>query len=138
MANPDNAPIDEYKYGSAARTSLATPETALALDRKQIAEREYDYGADTSTWPKLSWRRGEDAAQGSYGRLFIHDKVSPAEFMSGLLKERGETAQANWFHDFNNLPEGAHYEPYLHDGGNWSNRLIKRHRAARYGVSPER
>ena len=124
MAHSENRPLDQYRYESASRVALATQETALNLAEEQLAETEYRLTEPQSNWPTLSWRRNPDADSGRYGRLCIHDKVSPAEFMSGLLKELNGT-QANWFHDFNNLPEGAHYEPYIHDGGNWSNRLIK-------------
>lgn len=124
MAHLENPPLDQYRYESASRVALATQETALNLADEQLAETEYRLPEPESNWPTLHWRRNPDAEGGRYGRLFIHDKVSPAEFMSSLLKDHnGE--QANWFHDFNNLPEGAHYEPYLHDSGNWSNRLIK-------------
>ncbi len=124
MAHSENRPLDQYSYDSASRVSLATQETGLNLPDEQLAETEYQMPKVQSNYPILQWRRSPDADAGRYGRLFIHDKVSPAEFMSSLLKDR-EAAQANWFQDFNNLPEGAHYEPYLHDSGNWSNRLIK-------------
>lgn len=124
MARSENRPLDQYRYESASRVALPTQETALNLADEQLAETEYRLPEPDSNWPTLSWRRNPEADGGRYGRLFIHDKVSPAEFMSGLLRDRNGT-QANWFHDFNNLPEGAHYEPYLHDGGNWSNRLIR-------------
>ena len=125
MAHPENRLFDQYRYDSASRAALPTQETALNLSDEQLAETEYQLTEPDSNWPTLNWRRNPDADGGRYGRLFIHDKVSPAEFMSSLLKDREGATQANWFHDFNNLPEGAHYEPYLHDGGNWSNRLIK-------------
>ena len=124
MTSPTQPPIDQYRYNSASRVSLATQETALNLDDEQLAEDEYMLPETGPNWPVLHWRHNPDADSGQYGRLFIHDKVSPAEFIANLLKDR-QALQSNWFHDFNNLPDGAHYEPYLHDGGNWSNRLIK-------------
>ena len=124
MAYAENSPLDQYRYDSASRVSLPTQETALNLADDQLAEGAYLLPEPASSWPTLRWRRNLDADSGRYGRLFIHDKVSPAEFVSGLLKDQN-ARQASWFHDFNNLPEGAHYEPYVHDGGNWSNRLIK-------------
>ena len=124
MAHPENSPMEQYRYGSASRVALPTQETALNLADDQLAESEYRLAEPPPGWPTLNWRRSPEAARARYGRLFIHDKVSPAEFVSSLLQDRNG-AQSNWFHDFNNLPAGAHYEPYLHDGGNWSNRLIK-------------
>ena len=124
MTSPTQPPIDQYRYNSATRVSLATQETALNLDDEQLAEDEYMFPETGPNWPVLHWRHNPDADSGQYGRLFIHDKVSPAEFISNLFKDQ-QAVQSNWFHDFNNLPAGAHYEPYLHDGGNWSNRLIK-------------
>lgn len=123
MVTPDSNQLHQYHYDSASRVALATQETALNLDDDQLSEDEYGLLEPRSNWPTLRWRRNPDADQGRYGKLFIHDKVSPAEFIAGLLKSSPQ--QGNWFHDFNNLPEGAHYEPYQHDNGNWSNRLIK-------------
>ena len=115
--------VHQYQYPSASRVSLATQETALNLQSGQVAEDDFLQYEPSSSWPTLRWRRGSGSASASYGKLYIHEKVSPAEFISGLLK--GRERQGNWFHDFNNFPEGAHYEPYQHEGGNWSNRLIK-------------
>ena len=123
MPHPETSPVHQYHYDSASRVGIATQETALNLDGEQLTENEYRLPEPQSNWPILRWRRNTDSDQGRYGKLFIHDKVSPAEFMASLLKSR--TQQGNWFNDFNNLPEGAHYEPYQHDDGNWSNRLIK-------------
>ena len=124
MVNSLNLPVDQYNYDSASRVALATQETALNLDEQQLAESECQVQETESSWPRLSWRRNPDTDSSQYGRLFIHEKVSPAEFVSGLLKET-TARKKNWFHDFNNFPEGAHYEPYQHDGGNWQNRLIR-------------
>ena len=114
--------VHQYAYESSKRDGIATAQTALGIDKpleEKISEPE-NYGG---AWPRLQWQRGKDGRKVSYGKLFIHEKVSPAEFVSSLLKEREE--QANWFHMFNNLPPNAHYEPYVHHEGNWSNRLIK-------------
>ena len=123
MVQPGTGPVHQYHYEGASRVGIATQETALNLDDEQLAENEYHLTEADSNWPTLRWRRNSDSDQARYGKLFIHDKVSPAEFMAGLMQ--GQAQQGNWFHDFNNLPEGAHYEPYQHDDGNWSNRLIK-------------
>ena len=126
-------PIHQYDYPSARRIGLATAETALgipdALDESVSAPAPY-----AAAYPRLQWQRTADADGVSYGKLCIHDKVSPAEFVASLLKDRGTTGsgvgpaaaqQGNWFHDFNNLPPNAHFEPYRHRAGNWNNRLIK-------------
>ena len=124
MTQSTGSPVHQYRYPSASRVSLATQETALNLPPEQVADDEMVQSDPQSQWPTLNWRRDLVSSRVRYGQLYIHEKVSPAEFISGLLKDQ-DSVQGNWFHDFNNLPEGAHYAPYSYDDGNWSNRLIK-------------
>ena len=123
MVSPKQNGVSQYTHASATRLSLATQETALSLPDEELEEEEYTQVAPPVNEPTLDWRRNPNADQVRFGKLYMHEKVSPAEFISSLLK--GNAQQGNWFHEFNNLPEGAHYEPYEHDGGNWSNRLIR-------------
>lgn len=119
-----NNPVHQYDYNSAHRVGIATAETALGI-ADALAEGESAPEGYAEAYPRLQWQRGADADAVRYGKLFIHDKVSPAEFVSSLLHQRAGAQQGNWFHDFNNLPPNAHFEPYQHRGGNWNNRLIK-------------
>lgn len=119
------SPVHQYEYTSARRVGIATAETALTLPNA-LAEAESAPEPYSEAYPRLQWQRSPDAGAVRYGKLFIHDKVSPAEFVSSLLQDHHAAAQqGNWFHDFNNLPPNAHFEPYRHRSGNWNNRLIK-------------
>ena len=72
--------------------------------------------------PRLQWNRAEQTDYSkTYGPLYIHDKVSPAEFANSLLKEK---IQSDLFATFNGLPEDATYNPYEYSG-HWTNRLIR-------------
>ena len=126
MTTTPNPSIHQYEYPSAHRVGLATTETALGLP-DALAEAVSAPAPYTEAYPRLQWQRTAEADAVRYGKLCIHDKVSPAEFIATLLKDRETAAaqQANWFHDFNNLPPNAHFEPYRHHAGNWNNRLIK-------------
>ncbi|MCY3615921.1 MAG: site-specific DNA-methyltransferase [Bacteroidetes bacterium] len=117
-------PIDQYHFPNSNRTSLATQETSLSLTDETLAEAAYAYDISDKPWPVIAWQRGECSTRGKYGRLFIHEKIVPLEFVRSLLQDRAHVAPS-LFEDFNNLPDLAHFEPYEHDGGNWSNRLIK-------------
>ena len=117
-----NNPVHQYAYGSASRVGIATAESALGIS-DPMAEYQSEPQPYAEAYPRLQWQRGPDSETVRYGKLFIHDKLSPAEFVSSLLKDPEQ--QGNWFHDFNNLPPNAHFEPYEHRDGNWNNRLIK-------------
>ena len=72
--------------------------------------------------PRLQWNRAERTDYSkTYGPLYIHDKVSPAEFVNSLLKQK---VQTDLFATFNGLPEDANYNPYEYSG-HWTNRLIR-------------
>ena len=122
MTASASSPIHQYAYDSARRVGIPTAESALGIS-DALAEAESAPEPYTEAYPTLRWQRGVDAQSVRYGKLFIHDKVSPAEFVASLLKDPAQ--QGNWFHDFNNLPPNAHFEPYEHRDGNWNNRLIK-------------
>ena len=122
MTASASSPIHQYAYDSARRVGIPTAESALGIS-DALAEAESAPEPYSEAYPTLRWQRGAAAQSVRYGKLFIHDKVSPAEFVSSLLKDPAQ--QGNWFHDFNNLPPNAHFEPYEHRDGNWNNRLIK-------------
>lgn len=120
-------PVQQYDYESAQRVSLATQETAPGLaDDPALQEERTDLLVNTANlqWPLLTWRDKDRNPAAYAGSLFIHEKVSPAQIIAGLMKDPA-SQQMDWFHDFNNLPQDAHFEPYQHHQGNWSNRLIR-------------
>ena len=72
--------------------------------------------------PRLQWNRAPQTDYSkTYGPLYIHDKVSPTEFLNSLLRHQG---QGDMFATFNGLPDDANYKPYEYSG-HWTNRLIR-------------
>ena len=95
---------------------MSTEELADQPIPKDIQETE------RVRYPRLQWNRAPQTDYSkTYGPLYIHDKVSPAEFVNSLLKEQ---AQSDMFATFNGLPENANYNPYEYSG-HWTNRLIR-------------
>ena len=72
--------------------------------------------------PRLQWNRAPQTDYSkTYGPLYIHDKISPTEFLNSLLRHQG---QGDMFATFNGLPDDANYKPYEYSG-HWTNRLIR-------------
>ena len=114
----------QYDFPDASLVSAPTVETSLALEEEQTAgvAEEAEEEAKPPLKPILQWDRRENPL-GAPQRLYIHEKIQPLQFIDSLMKRKDE--QGDMFGSFNNLPEGAHYEPYVHSGGNWSNRFIR-------------
>lgn len=115
-----------YQYPASQTVNLPTAETALFMaeeDRTEVGV-PLDDGEEAQpiTWPYLTWERDENASEPKAAPLYIHDKISPHEFVQSLITEKPE--QSDLFADFDGLPENAVYEWYQHRG-NWQNRLIK-------------
>ena len=110
-----------YSYREAGRLNLPTGETALAMSDEERAEHTYEPGSAPSPWPKLWWERGERRELPRHGPLYVHDKISPLEFVQSMVKRPGSQ---DMFSDFNGLPDEASYQPYQYRG-NWQNRLVK-------------
>ena len=110
-----------YSYAEADRLNLPTGETALAMSDEERVEEAYEPGSNPSPWPKLWWERGQRPELPKHGPLYVHDKVSPVEFVRSVSSRPGSR---DMFSDFNGLPDGASYQPYQHRG-NWQNRLVK-------------
>lgn len=127
MTTADNSPVRQYEHRQATRDSIATQETAVNLeDAPGMAEFEYPVRTDpeNTQWPWLKWQDKAEVPTAYGGGLYLQEKISPARIVSTLLKDPA-AQQRNWFADFNNLPPDAHYEPYVHHSGKWSNRLIR-------------
>ena len=119
------ATATEYKFPEADRRNNPTTETALMMSAEELADQPIPTDTQETEQvrhPRLQWNRAPQTDYSkTYGPLYIHDKVSPAEFMNSLLKEQ---VQSDTFATFNGLPEDANYNPYEYSG-HWTNRLIR-------------
>ena len=119
------ATATDYKFPEADRRNNPTAEAALMMSAEALADRpipEETQETERVRHPQLQWNRAAQTDYSkTYGPLYIHDKVSPAEFVNSLLKEQ---IQSDRFDTFNGLPEDAHYKPYEYSG-HWTNRLIR-------------
>ena len=115
----------DYKFREAKRPNNPTAETALMMSTEALADQpipENTQETERLRYPRLQWNRAPQTDYSkTYGPLYIHDKVSPAEFVNSLLKEQ---VQTDMFATFNGLPEDANYKPYQYSG-HWTNRLIR-------------
>ena len=115
----------DYKFREAKRPNNPTAETALMMSTEALADQpipENTQETERLRHPRLQWNRAPQTDYSkTYGPLYIHDKVSPAEFVNSLLKEQ---VQTDMFATFNGLPEDANYKPYQYSG-HWTNRLIR-------------
>lgn len=92
--------------------------------------------AEEIRFPQLSWQRGDtgDYAE-TYGPLYVHDKISPVDFIDTLLRlpdagavaaqgQLGFVAHNGW-RDADGQPAPyASWFPYQYRG-HWTNRLIR-------------
>ena len=119
------ATATDYKFPEADRRNNPTAEAALMMDTEALADQPIpDDTQETERvrHPRLQWNRAVQTDYSkTYGPLYIHDKVSPAEFANSLLKQK---VQKDLFATFNGLPEDANYNPYEYSG-HWTNRLIR-------------
>ena len=135
--------LDQYDFPDPELLGSPTAQTVLAQPEEAIADKPTNVddiiaggdneniggggggggAASPSKQPILWWERDPGAANVPSAPLYVHEKIQPLQFIESLLKSGG--SQSDMFDSFNNLPEGAHYEPYVHHGGNWSNRLIR-------------
>ena len=115
----------DYKFPEAERPNNPTAETALMMSTEALADQpipENTQEMERLRYPRLQWNRAPQTDYSkTYGPLYIHDKVSPAEFVNSILKEQ---VQTDMFATFNGLPEDANYKPYEYSG-HWTNRLIR-------------
>ena len=115
----------DYKFPEADRLNNPTAEAALSMSPEALADQPIPEGAEETErvrHPRLQWNRSPQTDYSkTYGPLYIHDKVSPSEFLHSLLRHQG---QGDMFATFNGLPEDANYKPYEYSG-HWTNRLIR-------------
>ena len=72
--------------------------------------------------PRLHWNRGKQADHSrTYGPLYIHDKVSPEQFLKTFTKTN---PQRDMWALLNGLPKDAAAKPYKYSG-HWTNRLLR-------------
>ena len=120
-----------YTYGSAEKLNAPTTETAARMADEQTSEQPIP---ETETQervrtPRLQWNRSQLADHArTFGPLYVHDKVSPSEFVGTLLQQN---AQVDMFADFNGFKnqdgspaDDVAWYPYEYSG-HWTNRLIR-------------
>ena len=101
-----------------------TSETALGMSTEAIADQHVPEQEQEERihHPKLQWNRGEQTDHSkTFGPLYIHDKVSPEQFLKTLTKSN---PQRDMWALLNGLPEDAGAKPYEYSG-HWTNRLIR-------------
>ena len=115
----------DYKFPEAGKRNNPTAEASLMMSTEELADQpipEDTQETEQVRHPRLQWNRAPQTDYSkTYGPLYIHDKVSPAEFVNALLREQ---VQTDMFATFNGLPEDANYNPYEYSG-HWTNRLIR-------------
>ena len=116
---------EAYNYASAERLNNPTSETALGMDPEDLADQaipEMEEEEERVRHPRLQWNRGAQTDHSrTFGPLYIHDKVSPEQFLKTLTKTN---PQRDMWALLNGLPEDAAAKPYEYSG-HWTNRLIR-------------
>ena len=116
---------EAYSYASAERLNNPTSETALGMESDDLADQpipEMEEEEERVRHPRLQWNRGKQTDHSrTFGPLYIHDKVSPEQFLKTLTKTN---PQRDMWALLNGLPEDASAKPYEYSG-HWTNRLIR-------------
>ena len=116
---------EAYNYDSAEKLNNPTSEASLKLDPEDLADLEIpelEEEEERVRHPRLQWNRGKQTDHSrTFGPLYIHDKVSPEQFLKTLTKT---SAQRDMWAQLNGLPEDAAAKPYEYSG-HWTNRLIR-------------
>lgn len=139
----DTAPPAAYTYPGAAKANNPTSETAQRMAPADMAEQPIPPETpmpETSSreirFPQLAWQRGTaDNYAETYGPLYVHDKVSPVDFIDTLLRlpaadaaarqgQLGFAAHNGWRDDAGRPAPNASWYPYRYRG-HWTNRLIR-------------
>ena len=116
---------EAYNYDSAEKLNNPTSETALGMEPEDLADQvipELEEEQERVRHPRLQWNRGKQTDHSrTFGPLYIHDKVSPEQFLKTLTKT---SPQRDMWALLNGLPEDAAAKPYEYSG-HWTNRLIR-------------
>ena len=115
---------EAYNYASAQKLNNPTGETALGMEPQDLADQPIPNLEEEERvrHPRLQWNRGKQADHSrTFGPLYIHDKVSPEQFLKTLTKTN---PQRDMWALLNGLPEDAAAKPYEYSG-HWTNRLIR-------------
>ena len=116
---------EAYNYADAEKLNNPTSETALGMNPEDLADQpipEIEEDEERVRHPRLQWNRGKQTDHSrTFGPLYIHDKVSPEQFLKTLTKT---SPQRDMWALLNGLPEDASAKPYEYSG-HWTNRLIR-------------
>ena len=116
---------EAYNYASAEKLNNPTSETALGMEPEDLADQvipEAEEEGERVRHPRLQWNRGQQTDHSrTFGPLYIHDKVSPEQFLKTLTRT---SPQRDMWTLLNGLPEDASAKPYEYSG-HWTNRLIR-------------
>ena len=116
---------EAYNYAGAEKLNNPTSETALGMESDDLADQyipETEEEEERVRHPRLQWNRGEQTDHSrTFGPLYIHDKVSPEQFLKTITKAN---PQRDMWALLNGLPEDAAAKPYEYSG-HWTNRLIR-------------
>ena len=121
---PTPQTAEAYNFASAEKVNNPTSETALGMSTEDIADQHVPEQEQQERihHPRLQWNRGEQTDHSkTFGPLYIHDKVSPEQFLKTLMKSN---PQRDMWALLNGLPEDAGAKPYEYSG-HWTNRLIR-------------
>ena len=116
---------EAYNYAGAEKLNNPTSETALGMEPDDLTDQvipELEEEEERVRHPQLQWNRGKQTDHSrTFGPLYIHDKVSPEQFLKTLTKA---SPQRDMWALLNGLPEDASAKPYEYSG-HWTNRLIR-------------
>ena len=97
---------EAYNYASAEKLNNPTSETALGMEPQDLADQaipELEEEEERVRHPRLQWNRGKQTDHSrTIGPLYIHDKVSPEQFLKALPKT---SPQRDMWALLNGLPD---------------------------------
>ncbi len=115
---------ESYNYIGSEKLNNPTSETSLGMEPEDLADQPIPQIEEEERvrHPRLQWNRGKQTDHSrTFGPLYIHDKVSPEQFLKTLAKTN---SQKDMWALLNGLPEDAAAKPYEYSG-HWTNRLIR-------------
>ena len=126
--------VETITHDEAKRKNIPSAEHQPVLRPDDARPRPVKYPRNTDLDPQLVWR-GKDQQDWSdlvvhAPPLYIQEKVHPKVLIDDLLRQTKQThaeapgAQADFFADFNGIPEGVDRTEFYQHDQNWSNRMI--------------